>query len=375
MRNLIVVLALAPAAPLAAQQSGFVVRLGSDTIAVEQVTRTAARIAGELVVRSPRVQHRRYAVDLRADGSAERAELTVLTPGTATPLVRAVARFTGDSAIVDVERGERREVVRLALPRDVVPMVEGSWAMHDVMIARARGARGDSLRLTLYEIGASARSWIDVVRLGRDSLRFVDENLTHRALVSGAGALLGAARPEQQFTVERHASADVAAVAAAWADAERRRGAMGILSPRDSLRTTVAGATITIDYSRPSRRGRVIFGRVVPWNEVWRTGANQATRFTTDRALDFGGVVVPAGSYSMLTVPGPTAWRLVLNAPGANAGAAYDPARDLFHLPMTVTSLPRSVEQLTITVTQEGGAGRLRIQWDTVEAAITFGVR
>ncbi len=85
------------------------------------------------------------------------------------------------------------------------------------------------------------------------------------------------------------------------------------LSPPDSVRATVAGAQIAIDYSRPSMRGRKIFGGVVPWNQVWRTGANLATRFTTSADLVMGGKTIPKGSYTLWTLPSPAGWQLIIN--------------------------------------------------------------
>src|SRR5205807_2304320 len=100
-----------------------------------------------------------------------------------------------------------------------------------------------------------------------------------------------------QVTVERTQGLDFAALGKAFAPRS-----LGVLSPPDSVKTSVAGAALTVRYSRPSTRGRAIFGNVVPWNQVWRTGANQATIFETSADLVIAGTPVPAGQYSLWTL-------------------------------------------------------------------------
>lgn len=370
-------LALA-ATPLAAQDGAFVVRLGDDTLAVERFTRSATRLEGLVVARSPRVVQRRYVVELGSGGSATRMELVVTRPGApagAPPQLRAVAVFTRDSVVTELWRDTATETVRLASPAGTVPLVSDSWASFEMMAGAARRSRADSVRFATYTVGAPRTGWVDVRRLGRDSVLIVDENQTHRALVDGEGRLLGAARPEQRFAVLRVPALDASAVAAAWAAREQRGGAMGQLSPRDTARATIAGAHLMVDYSRPSKRGRTVFGGVVPWHAVWRTGANAATQLTTDRDLEMGGVRLPAGSYSLFTIPSPSGWKLLINAQTQQAGTDHDPTRDLFHLDMTTRTLSQPVEQFTISIEPEGQGGVLRLRWDTTEASIPLTVR
>src|SRR5207247_3416552 len=75
----------------------------------------------------------------------------------------------------------------------------------------------------------------------------------------------------------------------------------------------VGGAHIAVDYGRPAMRGRKIFGDIVPWNKVWRTGGNFATRFTTSADLVVGGTTIPKGAYTLWTLPASTGWKLILN--------------------------------------------------------------
>jgi hypothetical protein len=146
-------------------------------------------------------------------------------------------------------------------------------------------------------------------------------------------------------------------------------------SPRDSVKATIAGATVSLNYGRPSKRGRDIFGALVPWNTIWRTGANEATSFTTTRALSFGAVNVPAGTYTLYTLPSQDGkWLLVINKQTGQWGTEYSQAQDLARVPLTVTSLPAVVEQMELALTPSGDGGELAMRWDRTKAAARFTV-
>jgi hypothetical protein len=149
---------------------------------------------------------------------------------------------------------------------------------------------------------------------------------------------------------------------------------MGQLSARDTTQATIAGAALWVDYSRPSKRGRVIFGELVPYGQVWRTGANAATQFRTDKALRFGEVTVPAGFYTLFSIPGPSEWTLIINSETGQPGTAYKPERDLFKIPMKLSSLPQPVERFTIGFAPGEGGGVLTLDWDSTRASAPFTV-
>lgn len=144
----------------------------------------------------------------------------------------------------------------------------------------------------------------------------------------------------------------------------------GRLSPLDSVKTTLDGAQIEIQYGRPSMRGREIFGGLVPYDEVWRTGANEATHFRTSSALQLGDTRVPAGHYTLYTVPGPEEWTLIVNSQTGQWGTVYEQDRDFRRLPLRVERLSSTVDTFTIRV-EEGGDGRdgvLSLEWANTRA-------
>lgn len=147
-------------------------------------------------------------------------------------------------------------------------------------------------------------------------------------------------------------------------------------SPRDSLAATVAGADIKVNYGRPSKRGRVIFGGLESWGKVWRTGANEATHFTTSKTLDFGGKTVPAGTYTLFTqLEENGKWQLIVNTQTKQWGTAYDKTKDLVRIPMTVTDKNAVVEKMEIQVKPAGKGGEIIVAWDTYKAVASFNVK
>lgn len=164
-------------------------------------------------------------------------------------------------------------------------------------------------------------------------------------------------------------------IGALTAGSRSQLSAQQMSSPKDSVRVSVAGATLAVDYSRPSKRGREIFGGLVPYNRVWRTGANEATHFRTDRDLVFGNVTVPAGVYTIYTLPSAAAWKLIINRQTEQWGTLYDAAQDLAKIDMKVGQLPATLEMMVIKIEPQGNGGVLKVQWDRTEASVAFTVK
>lgn len=147
-------------------------------------------------------------------------------------------------------------------------------------------------------------------------------------------------------------------------------------SPRDTTRATVSGASMLVDYGRPSKRGRAIYGGLVPWGQVWRTGANAATTFVTSKPLVIGGTTVPAGTYTLYTVPNQSGpWLLVVNKQTKQWGTEYHQDQDLARIPMTTTAVSPAVEKFSIEVAPLGSGGVIGLVWDTTRASVAFRVQ
>lgn len=146
-------------------------------------------------------------------------------------------------------------------------------------------------------------------------------------------------------------------------------------SPRGTAEVTIDGKKITVDYGRPYMRGRKIMGGLVPYGEVWRTGANKATHLTTQADLMIGDVLIPKGTYTIYTLPSEGGWKLIINKQTEQWGTVYKQEEDLARIDMKVTKLSAPVDQFTITLSGAKGAGTLKLEWETTSASVDFKVK
>jgi len=133
------------------------------------------------------------------------------------------------------------------------------------------------------------------------------------------------------------------------------------------------GKSVTIDYSSPRAKGRKIYGELVPFGNVWRTGANEATTFVTSADLNVGGTTVPAGNYTLFTIPNKDKWTLIVSKKTGEWGTDYPgQPNDLARIDMKVSALPSSVENFTISFEKAGAAAaaNLNIDWETTRASV-----
>jgi len=144
-------------------------------------------------------------------------------------------------------------------------------------------------------------------------------------------------------------------------------------SPHVRSEWTVDGAKISIEYGRPSLKGRSL-ETLTPAGKVWRTGADEATTLVTDKPLTFGSLKVPAGTYTLFTLPGEKEWQLVVNKKTGQWGTMYSEGDDLGRAPMKVETAGKPVEQLTISVDDTPSGGMLKISWGATVASTPFTV-
>ena len=131
------------------------------------------------------------------------------------------------------------------------------------------------------------------------------------------------------------------------------------------------GKTIKSDYSSPRVKGRKIFGGLVPYGQVWRTGANDATTLVTDTNVRIGDKDVPAGSYTLFTVPNADKWTLIISKKTGEWGIPYPgEGEDFVRVDMRVSQLPSPVENFTIGFDQTGSTCAMHVDWETTRAGV-----
>ncbi len=359
---------------------GLVAVLGNDTTSVERITRAGNRIVGDAIGRSPTVTRRHWEAELAPNGVITSWSMDTYIPNAppADQRIHHTAAFS-DRATSFTRRtseGKRAWSYERAYP-ETVPwnaFVYGTW---ELLLDAAR-RRPDTTRARIGQYffegwDEGHVGYADIVRNPDGSYAISSTGLagTGTAHVDANGRLTSYSGQGTTYKQEVHRIADVPdidAIAARFAADEQRTGLARLLSPRDIVRATVAGSSLTIDYGRPARRGRVLVGSLLPYDEVWRTGANAATQLTVSAPVDIAGVALRAGTYTLWTLPTRTGVSLIINGQSGQWGTEYDARQDIARRAMTVDSNPANVEQFTIRIVPpsvRGGAARLALEWGT----------
>jgi hypothetical protein len=369
-----------------AERYGFVTVLGSDTVAVERIARSPGRLVADGVDRWPFVRQRHTEFDLSDDGTLRHMVMEVRTPNGKTARERGrrvTADVAGDKVHITIRDSDgERDTSFNTGGAFTAPHVSMMYSVIELEIAAAlrqaaarKLAPGDSVMFRQFypdrDIGPSfvlhrgfVRPHADgKVELWHDWLAGVGD-----VRVDSAGRMLAYSgmRSTYKVSVTRTATPpDVDALAARLAAAEQRTGQQQ-LSVRDTARATIGAATFTVDYGRPLARGRKLLGDVIGFDRVWRTGANAATQLTTSAPITLAGLSLPAGTYTLWTVPHARGVDLIVNKQTGQWGTEYRRSEDLGRAPMTSDSTSSPVEKFTIAIEpRDATHGTLAMAWGT----------
>ena len=360
----------------------FITRLGNDTIAVENVTRAANTVTSDAVDRFPRVRQRHTEITLAPDGGIQHLTMDIVTPSEPEKQRNrhVVADVNKDSIIMTKRDGA--SYVRWAFAdggETVMAHVPQMYSLYELYFAAAlrrmaaRGSSGaDTARLRQFYIDREFDNFgthHGIVRRRADG----KVEITHDWLAGTGEATIDSAYQLQHYSGARTTYKvdvtrlselpDVAAIGAQFAAAEAKTGAKQ-LSVRDTMRATIGAASFDVDYARPLARGRRLLGDVIPYGNVWRTGANAATQFTTSAPITLGGLKLAAGKYTLWTLPRENGVDLIVNTQTGQWGTEYDHSRDLGATPMKSEVADPPVEQFTISIRDtDKRSGALVIEW------------
>lgn len=146
-------------------------------------------------------------------------------------------------------------------------------------------------------------------------------------------------------------------------------------SPEDTVEYSQGGLELSVYYNRPSVKGREIFGGLLPYGQIWRTGANEATTFSTNQDVSIAGQQLPAGEYTLWTIPGEEAWKVIFNGKNYSWGvnfngeASRDPTADVLTADVPVQSTTRLIELFTIGLSEAGNPA-LVLQWENTKVVV-----
>jgi len=144
-------------------------------------------------------------------------------------------------------------------------------------------------------------------------------------------------------------------------------------SPHETTSAVVEGNRVTITYGRPAMKGREIWGKLVPYGKVWRTGSDEATLLITQKPIVMGGTTIPAGAYTLFTLPAADgSAKLIINKQLGQWGLQYDEKQDLARVDLKKETLETPVDQFTMAITR---TGELKMSWDKTQYSVSFTVQ
>jgi hypothetical protein len=362
-----------------ADTAWYVSRIGRDTVAIERVVRTPGRIDGILVTRTPRTGVMAYWAELDAMGRITRAGVEQRRNDGSAPAVarRNLVGFERDSLVLEMVRGDSTTRRVVPAPPGTIPLLHPFWSygFYDHAMRSAVTQGGDSVATAFYVIGSPGVSNAVIVRPTSDSARISWRGVgTLRFRLDAVGHLIATSSLETTFKTEAGLDRpdDPIRLAGQFAALDSTGRGLGTLSPRDTARANVQGARVEVDYSRPARRGRTIFGSVVPWGQVWRAGADAATQITFEQDVVAAGQRIPAGRYTVWIVPRVEGDTLLLNTQTGQWGTQHDAGQDRFRLALRRRALTEAVERYGIRIEPGAAGGTLHFEWEMTGFSLPF---
>jgi hypothetical protein len=372
-----ILLARLPSAP---DSTVFVTRLGADTLVVERVVHRPGRIDADVLSRVPRTMHTVYALELNPAGELTRyyAEVHDLRDGTVARRDSVVR--VGDSLRVVTTTGGDWRVTTLAAPRGTLPFIDMVHWPYEVLLQRARLGAGS---MTAPLLTGNRITEFRVERISVDSATITHPlRGTMRAQVDVLGRLvrLDASGTTRKLVLERRGWMSFDDLTSRWIALDKAGRGVTALSGRAQTSAKLGAVNLSVDYGTPAARGRAIWGALVPYGKVWRTGANEATHLTVDGGtLVIGSgadtLAVPAGRYTLYSIPEPAGGTLIVNRQTGQGGTTYEVARDLGRVRLASRPLSSPVEQFTIAIAGAATSGELRLQWSGTELFVPVRTR
>lgn len=360
--------------------ASYITLLGNDTLGVEKFEKTEHGISAKVALRSPETTLTSYVLTKSISGGIE--ELIIKTHDldkgfSKEGTIERSYKKDGDSLVVSVKGDDGSfRIINLEYEAGVLPFIDMVHWPFEVAFNNAMKTDADSVDQRLLT-GSRTSNFI-IAKIKTDSMTIrhpsrgvmgvnVDEN--------GNIMELDAAETTRKLTVKRVADIDINAIASSFAKLDKKGNPFGILSGAVEGSFIVQGADIDISYGSPQKRGRKLFGGIVPFGELWRTGANSATHFKTSRELKIQDLIIPAGEYTLFSIPEADGGTLIINKQTGQNGQTYSKARDLGRVKMTVSEQSESVEGFTIVAEEKSEKGELKLMWGTTIYSVNFEVK
>lgn len=345
----------------------YITTLGRDTVAIEAGVARVDSVLGTVLRLEPQLSRAEYRIARAADGSLRSADLIyrVRDGRSWGPAQRVRITVSGDSAIISADGQPERRILAVSPALSLL----GSGALISLAFDPIRTARRDSANTAWLAPFGGPGGRLIARRAGEDLYEYRLSGGFARVRFDRDGSVdvIDGAATTLKERITRVRTVPFETTETEWL----RRGVGGALSSRDTLRARVGDAEITVDYGRPSVRGRDVFAVGVLGDTLWRTGANAATQVRISRTLVFGDQRLAPGDYSIFTRISPSANELIFSGRTGIWGTQYRAADDVLRVPMLRTSAAFT-ERFEISVEATDSGGVIRLRWADVEFRVPF---
>lgn len=355
----------------------FISKLGHDTVAIETYTRFENHITGKAIVRIPSLHIRNFSIVYKEDGTIEECYIRENDPVNTSLPHQSIngyrffqkMQFSQDSLFYTYYP----EMTTRHHQADEVSFL-GGWSpiMAQVEWNCLRLKRSNKKHLKSYMVNAYLGIFdLTVEELAEDTVLFGGPLIKHMKVAvdtSGNVSKIYGIHSAWNYLTTKHSPINLDTMIVRFV----KKQPIGIPSPREKLIKNINGIPIEIEYGRPWKRGREIFGQIVPYDTVWRTGAGSCTEMRFGKPLKFQNIEIPAGKYCLYTIPGKSSWTLLFNTNLKRWPTNPDHSQHIAEIPMQVKSLNHVVSQLTINVIEKSGKAELQISWDGKQASVPF---
>lgn len=366
--------------PTEPSESYLITKLGNDTLAIERILISEeGQVKADVLLRSPRTSLMSYSFsyddsniikEMKSHDNTEVGAFTGLTNGS---VMGTTYEASGDSLIINTLGRSGPITYQVLNDRPLLPFIDMVHWPFDIAMQQAAKAKSDSIHQYMLSGRRISDFIIHKVEDGKATLRHPSRGVMEvNTTKSGGLKKLDAKATTRKLIVNRVDKLDFDKVVERFVQSDKNGSPFGNLSGAIVSDFSFGGADFKVSYGSPSKRGRDIFGGIVSYGSLWRTGANRATHFKTSKAIEIEGKKIPAGEYTLFTIPEKDGGTLIINSQTGQNGRSYDESRDLLRTQMFRSNQNNITEQFTIKVVETSDGGAIQLIWDQTVYEVPF---
>ncbi len=357
-----------------------ITKLGNDTLAIERITMAEpGQIKAEVLLRSPNTSLTSYQLSYGEDNkiinmnSFDHTQQGTFEEGVKGSIMGTNYKAHRDSLVINTEGRNGPITYSVLNDRALLPFIDMVHWPFDLAFQQNTSVETDSIHQ--YMLSGRRVSDFIIHKTGNKTLtlrhpsRGVMEVATNRL---GGLERLDAKATTRKLIVSRVDKLDFNRLVERFTGIDKNGSPFGTLSGAIVRDFSFNNTDFQVSYGSPAKRGREIFGGIVSYGERWRTGANRATHFKTSKDINIDGKRIPAGEYTLFTIPEKNGGTLIINSQTGQNGQSYDESRDFLRTSMTRSRQESVTEQFTIQVAETPNGGSIRLIWDKTIYSVDF---